>query len=394
MLTLKQNNLNNDWKFNEELIKKVSEISKKTISNLPWLNWLDYQSHVWKVKEVFWNFNRKYEKLIVLWIWWSALWTTAVLSALNKWSNVIVLDNIDPEYCDDVFANLDWENTLINVISKSWNTIETLAQLSWVKNILENKWLQLKNHIIVTTWNEKNPLRDFALKYDLLTLEVPSEVWWRFSVFTSVSLLPLHFAWVDIEKFTTSLISKWGIDSDISFRLALAQIRVYEEWKNISVFMTYNKRLFWLLDWYRQLLAESIWKSREIWITPILAIWSTDQHSQLQLYLQWPSDKFITLVNSNFIEWIRTWEDFDIIKNKSFWEIQAALLEWTRKSFENYWVGFQEICIEKIDEESISNFLISFMIQVQILWEYFWVNTFDQPAVEYWKIKAKEILKT
>lgn len=400
MFQIKQNNLQNWWKFDNELYNRVLLCYEKIKYNLPWFNWVDYQLQVHDVKKVFWNLNRKYDKLLVLWIWWSALWTIAVLSALKKWSNVIVLDNLDPEYCDEIFSNLDWEHTLINVISKSWNTIETLSQLSAVKNILEKKWLKLKDNILITTWIEKNPLNDFASKYDLFTLDVPKQVWWRFSIFTSVSLFPLYFAWIDIEKFINGLIktidnllSLWDdISLNIPFNLAISQIYSYQEWKNISVLMTYNKCLFWLLDWYRQLLAESIWKSKKIWITPVLSLWSTDQHSQLQLYLEWPNDKLITLVNSNFNHWAKTWNDFRILSNKSFWDIQNALLDWTIKSFENYKIPFQEIFIDEINEENISFFLVNFMIQIQIIWEYFWVNTFDQPAVEYWKIKAKEIL--
>ena len=59
--------------------------------------------------------------------------------------------------------------------------------------------------------------------------------------------------------------------------------------------MPYSDRLNNLSFWYRQLWAESIGKNK-MGITPVNALGTVDQHSQLQLYLDGPSDKFFTFI--------------------------------------------------------------------------------------------------
>lgn len=395
-MILNQKNLQNSGQFWSEITQKLLVSKEFFVDNLPWWLDIDYSNCVSQVKQIYSKCS-KYEKLLVLGIWGSALWTSSVLTALSKSDNILVLDSIDPEYCERVFSRIDWENTLINVISKSWSTLETLAQISVVKSILESKNLNLKDKIVVTTWSN-GVLRDFADEYDLLSLDVPEGAGWRFSVFTQVWLFPLLFAWVDIDEFIRATALEFEsfknneFENNIPLLLAASQIEACEsQKKNISVLMTYNKKLYWLLDWYRQLLAESIWKRRSIWITPVLAIWSTDQHSQLQLYLEGPSDKHFTFVNTKNIKWPITWDDFQYLISKSFWEIQDAFFEWTKKAFCHYGVNYQEIEIET-SELSVAKFITNLMIAIWLMGEYFWINAYDQPAVEFGKGESRRIL--
>lgn len=397
MIKLYQSKLSNNWKFNPEIIKKAVLAKEKIANKLPWWAEIDYGNLLSESKDIFNWLEKKFSKLLVLWIWWSALWTSSVQQALWK-EKVIVLDNLDPEFSESIFDKLNWEETLINVVSKSWNTIETNTQLSAVEKILLSKWLKLNEHLIITTWIQDNQLRRFAEKNKIKILNIPEEVWWRFSVFTWVSLFPLLFAWINIDEFL-----KWAIEwiedfqndfeENIPLKIAISQYEAYKnENKNIAIYKTYSRKLIWLLDWNRQLLAESIWKSREIWITPIINLWSTDQHSQLQLHLEWPKDKHITFLSTSFPDWPSTCERDDFLHIKTFWQVQQAFLEWTKKSFTHYWIWYQEIFIDEIDEKNIAKFMIYNMIAIWVLWELFEINAYDQPAVEFGKIKAKEII--
>jgi len=76
-----------------------------------------------------------------------------------------------------------------------------------------------------------------------------------------------------------------------------------KEGKNISVMMPYSNSLYDFADWYRQLWAESLGKrfdkdGREVFTgqTPVKALGTTDQHSQIQLYAEGPNDKVITFL--------------------------------------------------------------------------------------------------
>lgn len=396
-MLLNQSTLSETWVFFPEFIDKVILARNSFLINVPWWMNTDYWNILNQVRDTYFALPKKFSNLLVLWIWWSALWTSSTFDFLWKWKNIIVLDNLDPEYCENVLSNIDWDNTLVNAISKSWSTLETLSQVSYVKKILESKNLSLRDHFVITTWS-KWILREFAIKNNILILDVPESVWWRFSVFTQVSLFPLFFAWVKIENFIYWMIEAINdfknntFEKNIPLKLTIAQYYFYEiKKKNISVLFTYNVKLLKLIEWYKQLLSESIWKNNFIGITPMSALWSTDQHSQLQLFLDWPHDKFFTFINSDLAEWPITWDDFEYLKSKSFWEIQKSFFEWTKKSFEHYNIWYQEISL-KSDEKDIATFFTNQMLSIWLLWEIFWVNVYDQKAVEYWKIKSKEIL--
>ena len=396
-MQLDQSTLEENWKFSQSIIDNVIWAKGNMLWDMPWWITVNYDEVISQVKEIYSSLPKKYSQLLVLWIGWSALWTTSSLDALWKWENVIVLDTVDPEYCEKILENIDWKNTLVNVISKSWSTLETLAQTSLVKKIIIKNNLLMRDHFVITTWPSWS-LRDFANDNWLLVLDVPESAWWRFSVFTQVSLFPLYFAWVDIDNFIYWLrqcvneFENNDFSQNIPMKLAASQYVSYKDFnKNISVFFTYNKWLLNLWDWYRQLLAESIGKNKEVWITPVSAFWSTDQHSQLQLYLDWPEDKLFTFVNSWFKKWLITWSDFKYLDSKTFWEIQSSFLEGTKKSFLHHKITFQEISLDS-NEKDIAYFLASLMINIWLLWELFAINAYDQRAVEYWKIKSKELL--
>ena len=66
-----------------------------------------------------------------------------------------------------------------------------------------------------------------------------------------------------------------------------------------NVLMTYSDGLNYFGKWYLQLWAESIGKQNR-GVTALHATGTTDQHSQLQLYLDGPKDKFFTFIKSNY----------------------------------------------------------------------------------------------
>jgi glucose-6-phosphate isomerase len=67
--------------------------------------------------------------------------------------------------------------------------------------------------------------------------------------------------------------------------------------------MPYSYALKDLSDWYRQLWAESLGKTsnrqgEQVFVgpTPVKALGTTDQHSQVQLYREGPNDKLFTFL--------------------------------------------------------------------------------------------------
>lgn len=264
----------------------------------------------------------RFEDLVVLGIGGSALGTAAVQAALNPWEynldpkarrgrpRLWVLDNVDPERLKGTLSLLKPAKTLVNVISKSGTTAETSAQFLWIRawlqKALKKRW---GKNLVVTTDPAEGLLRQIVRDEGLASLEVPPGVGGRFSVLTPVGLFPLAVAGVDVAGLAAGAahMRKRTLDENPWRNPArlygLLQYLLYQKGYRINVMMPYSDALYPMADWFRQLWAESLGKRTdnrgqtvETGPTPVKALGATDQHSQLQLYMEGPRDKSVTLV--------------------------------------------------------------------------------------------------
>jgi glucose-6-phosphate isomerase len=223
-----------------------------------------------------------------------------------------VADNIDPDYCFGLLDGLDLRRTGFNVVSKSGETVETLAQFLWAYQLLKNRVGEAKarERLIITTDPENGPLRSLARREGLASLAVPPDVSGRFSVLSAVGLLPAALTGIDIEELLAGArcmdqrLKESAPDRNPALRLAaLFYLFATVKHNPILVFMPYASSLGGVADWFGQLWAESLGKQHDMQgnvvhagSTLVKAIGSTDQHSQLQLYLEGPADKLITFL--------------------------------------------------------------------------------------------------
>jgi glucose-6-phosphate isomerase len=285
---------------------------------------LPYQTEV--LKEI-----RKVAKPVLEWCWdfvvlgigGSALGASALKQALvhpqhNKLPmgrrqlkpGLWVLDNVDPDFCFGILDGLDLRRTYFNVISKSGSTAETLAQFLWVYQILKNRLGEDKarERLILTTDPEKGPLRRLAAKEKFVSLSVPPNVGGRFSVLSAVGLLPAHLMGIDLEELLAGARFMDVRLRETNYYLAHRLAAIYylfatRKQRPILVLMPYSSALGGLADWFAQLWAESLGKKTDLngrvvhaGSTPVKALGATDQHSQLQLYMEGPPDKLITFL--------------------------------------------------------------------------------------------------
>jgi glucose-6-phosphate isomerase len=225
---------------------------------------------------------------------------------------VFIAENVDPRTLRSILALAPPDRTCVNVISKSGTTIETLAQflvmLEVAQGALGPRWSE---RFLVTTDPSRGFLRRFADRHHLRTLAIPPAVGGRFSVLTPVGLLPAAVAGVDIDEL---LAGAERMDERCRARtwkdnpgLALAAVHFLMDrikGKGICVLMPYSDSLRSFADWFCQLWAESLGKRHTrtgdarspVGQTPVRAVGATDQHSQLQLYVEGPNDKLLTLM--------------------------------------------------------------------------------------------------
>lgn len=268
--------------------------------------------------------GQAHDHVLVLGIGGSALGTKALLNALRRpaWNELddegrdffprlTVLENVDPTSVDAALRRIDPRRVLVNVISKSGGTAETMAQYLVVRQWLEDALGgAAARHLVFTTDPARGALRELAGREGIATLEVPPDVGGRFSVLSPVGLLPAALVGIDVAGLLRG--ARQAIDTADADELARNPAALYAalHWAadadleaRINVLMPYTDRLREFAEWYRQLWAESLGKRADRagqvvhrGPTPVGAVGATDQHSQVQLFMEGPYDKAITFV--------------------------------------------------------------------------------------------------
>ncbi len=270
--------------------------------------------------------GQAFENVVVLGIGGSALGATSLLHALRgaDWNErsaedrehfprLYVLDNVDPDTVGSLLDRIDVRRTLFNVVSKSGTTAETMAQFLVIRERLREALDDpdgVRRHLLFTTDPEGGVLRKIADEEGVVTLPIPPSVGGRFSVFSAVGLLPAAMVGVDIEALLEGARAMDArcdspelAENPAALFASLQWLAHGEAGAPIHVMMPYSDRLLSTADWFRQLWAESLGKrfSRggdELFAgpTPVKALGATDQHSQVQLYIEGPFDKTITFL--------------------------------------------------------------------------------------------------
>ena len=223
-----------------------------------------------------------------------------------------VLDNIDPDYFYGLVDGMELRRTAVNVISKSGNTPETLAQFLFLYQLLKGRFgaEKARERFIITTDPEKGSLRRLVEREGFPSLSVPPQVGGRFSVLTPVGLLPAAMVGIDLEellagaRFMDQRLQESQVQDNLAYRLAaLYYLFTMTKGRPILVIMPYAATLAGLAEWFCQLWGESLGKRLdlsgrvvEVGSIPVRAVGVTDQHSQLQLYIEGPQDKVITFL--------------------------------------------------------------------------------------------------
>ncbi len=266
------------------------------------------------------------DNLVVLGIGGSALGATAVDMALsgvfrqslpckNNGMRLFVADNSDPRMFCSLLGGLDLKRTVFNVVSKSGSTAETMSQFLVVLERLERALgpKEARERIVFTTDPEKGNLRLLASREPFRVLNVPPNVGGRYSVLSAVGLLPLACAGHDVAALLAGAAEMAGrcqkasLLENPAYMFASLAVAMQRAGRNILVMMPYVSDLLGLAQWFAQLWAESLGKAQSLdgklvnlGQTPVAAVGATDQHSQLQLYMEGPQDKlvcFLTLAN-------------------------------------------------------------------------------------------------
>ena len=399
----------------------IAELNRQRDSGQTAYRDLPYNTHYpEQVKTMAAQIRNDCENFVVLGIGGSALGNIALQSALNpalyNWDDgqrsgprLFVFDNVDPHQFGSF---LDWvgdrlDKTVFNVISKSGRTAETAAQMLVIFEMIRQKLGPdgLKKQVIATTDATSGTLRKIADAAALRTLEVPDGVGGRFSVLSPVGLLSAAVCGIDIDAL---LAGARAMDQHCKTEAffenpaalnAAINWHLYNRGKHISVMMPYSHSLKDMADWYRQLWAESLGKSHdlqggEVFVgpTPVNALGTTDQHSQVQLYRQGPNNKLFTFLQ------VKTFNR-DVVIGPApetapelgylAGQPMSRLLNAEKTATEYALLSDKRPCLtvlfDTIDAAAAGQFIYLYEVTTSLAGLLFNINAYDQPAVELGK---------
>jgi glucose-6-phosphate isomerase len=267
----------------------------------------------------------KFDDVVILGIGGSALGPIALRTALRKpqWNlldagerdlrpRLHVLDNLDPVTIAGLVDRVvKIERTLFVVISKSGGTAETMAQYLVIRDQVERQRLSARDHIVFVTDPGKGALRALAQAQGIPAVDIPANVGGRFSVLSPVGVLPAALIGIN----TTNLLAGAAHmiarctreelrDNPAGIFATLQFLADSKLGKHVHVLMPYSDSLRDIAGWFVQLWAESLGKERlrakkreHVGPTPLAALGATDQHSQVQLFMEGPQDKTVTFIS-------------------------------------------------------------------------------------------------
>ena len=364
--------------------------------------------------------GQAYDHVLVLGIGGSALGTRALLSSLRApaWNELddegreffprlTVLDNVDPTSVAAALRRIDPRRVLVNVVSKSGGTAETLAQYLVVRRWLDEALgSAASRHLVFTTDPERGVLRALAAEEGIATLEVPPDVGGRFSVLSPVGLLPAALIGIDIEALVEGAARAVGraesdelLQNPAALYAGLLWAADTQAGARLHVLMPYSDRLRDFAEWYRQLWAESLGKRLDragkvvhAGPTPIASVGATDQHSQVQLFMEGPFDKVVTFVTVD-----DPGEDVEVPPSEGLAEEVACLAGRTlggllRAEYEATSAALARmgrmnctLALPSLGAAEVGELLMFFQLATGYAGCWYGVDPFDQPGVELGK---------
>lgn len=368
------------------------------------------------------RFRERFDDVVVLGTGGSSL-GGQTLAALTHWPpsaprrkgaapRTHFMDNIDPVSFEALFAAVDFARTGFIVISKSGSTAETATQFfHCVAEIIKRVGDKaIAEQVVAITepavGGKENPLRRAAKRWNIPVLDHDPGIGGRYSVLTNVGLLPAMIAGVDGRKVRAgakasldqALNAKTPAESDAAVGAALSVALLRQKGIQQTVLMPYVDRLFPFAFWYRQLWAESLGKNGN-GTTPINALGTVDQHSQLQLYLGGPNDKFFTLVfgpaaglGPVIDPKLATEPEFSYLVGRTMGDLLDAEQRATAATLVRNGRPVRILHLPKVDETALGAMMMHYMLETIVTADLLGVDPFDQPAVEEGKVLARQYL--
>lgn len=386
------------------------------------LGWIDLPLDAPKIDKDFRFVNdliNHIDTLVVIGIGGSNMGIKALQNALlppfpvtqNKIPEILYAgDNIDSDYLNSLLRYLEHRRFALLVISKSGTTLEPALAFRVLYNKLVEQVGQeiAKERIVVITGQHKSALLDIAKHLDLRIFSIPENVGGRFSLFSSVGVLPAILLGIDIEALfrgaldiREEILNKNDIQQNVALRYAYARYQLYKSGKKVELMATFEKRLVALLYWWQQLFAESEGKN-DLALYPSPLFFTTDLHSVGQWIQQGDPIAFETFLHVDLSSGddselcvphcFNNIDGLDSLLGMSFTDINDKAMKGVLKAHAERGIPIIEISIKQLDAYHIGALLFFFEMAVSYSALLLGVEPYNQPGVENYKNHMYKLL--
>lgn len=376
------------------------ELSERRLGGLAFLDLPDKDTSA--IKDIAGQIRDDSDNFLVLGIGGSALGPKAILEALSPFHNlrkapkVFIYENVDPKTLESLLSMIDLKRTTINVISKSGSTAETAASfmILWeeMKKVLGD---DAAGKFVATTDPESGNLRKIASETGMRTLPIEKGIGGRYSVLSPVGLLLAEVIGVDSAELLTGAAdmrlrcAPAGIWENPAYLFGtLLFLMNSDEKRNINVLVPYADSLRPLSEWFCQLWSESLGKDGK-GMTPYPSVGTTDQHSQMQLWMEGPEDKVVVFVRiddygADFVmpKAFGDVEGIRYLSDRRLSELIKAEEESTELALAKKGRPSMTLRIPRIDAYHAGQLFMFFEVATAFTGILMGIDPFDQPGVE------------
>lgn len=341
------------------------------------------------------------DQLVVIGTGGASLGTQALSAVSDQRGKVRFLDHCDAASTARLFASINPERTAWLMVSKSGETVETLATSLAMLAHYATLGLrdQLPKLVRVITCPGARPLRDLADQEGWTVWDHAADLGGRYSVFSNVGMAPALYLGMNVRNVLAAARAEWDVlwaQRDPLILEAAAIFAASLPEKPMHVTMAYGDNFAPYTKWYKQLWGESLGKDG-LGPTPITAVGSFDQHSQLQLYLGGPADKCFTLL----IPRIETKplpladaaiDGIDYLRGHALHDVLLASADGTYDTLVAHGLPVRKICTE-FDSAGLCRLMARTMAESLLVAAMLGINPYNQPAVEEGKERTRRALR-
>ncbi len=308
-------------------------------------------------------------------------------------------NNLSEEYLAELMDLASVRNTACVVISKSGTTTEPAVAFRIVKAYIEKTYgrTEAAGRIVAVTDEHKGALKTLATQEGYKTFVVPDNVGGRYSVLTPVGILPIVLAGFDIRAMLrgaaeerAALLKKSADNAAIKYA-AVRNLLYSELGKKVEILVTFNPKLQYLGEWWKQLFGESEGKDLK-GIFPASIVCTADLHSMGQFIQEGDRVMFETTVKvekSNREVVIgsdeQNLDQLNYLAGQRVEHCNAMAQLGTKLAHIDGGVPQIEVSIERINEENLGAIFYFFEFACGVSAYLLGINPFNQPGVEAYK---------